>query len=296
MRAFLFALSVVACRPAVEGTTSPEVSPSRSVARSPIALTYLGVAGWQLEAGATTVLVDPYFSRPADLDGPLVPDEKAIAARAPARAELVMVGHSHVDHVLDAPAVALRTGAQVMGSASTARLARASGVPEDRIVPIKGGEDYAFTGFSVRVVPSLHSALDDKHVMGGEVAATPTLPLRFDEYAEGGTFAYLVRIAGHEVLFLGTANFIEREVEGLRPDVAVIATGLREEVHDYTCRLMRALGEPRLVYANHFDDWRGPAVDAPPDEDMRAFVAEVRACSPETTVVVPRHFERMVVE
>ncbi len=287
MRALLLVLSLCACGPR---SAAPPVPPS-----SPISLTYLGVAGWQLDAGRTTILVDPYYSRPADLDGPLAPDPAAIAARAPARADLIVVGHSHVDHLLDAPAVALATGAQLLGSVSTARIARASGLAEDRIITVKGGEDFAMDGYSVRVLPSLHSALSDKHEFGGEVAAEPRLPLRFAEYAEGGTFAYLVRVAGHEVLFLGTANYIERELEGLRPDVAVIATGLRQEIHDYTCRLMRALGRPPLVYANHFDDWHGPPVDEPPSEDMRAFIAEVKECSPETRVVVPRHFERMQV-
>lgn len=291
MRAVLLALLLCACRPAAT-TTEPAAPP---VARAPISLTYLGVAGWQLDAGVVTILVDPYFTRPADLDGPLTPDLAAIAARAPKRADLIVVGHSHVDHLLDAPAVAQATGAQLLGSASTARYARVSGLAEDRIVPVRGGEDYAMAGYSVRVIPSLHSALGDKHVMGGEIAAAPTTPLRFADFAEGGTFAYLVRVAGHEVLFLGTANFIEREVDGLRPDVAVIATGLREEIHDYTCRLMRALGRPPLVYANHFDDWRGPPVDESPDEDLQAFVAEVARCSPNTRVVVPQHFVRMAV-
>jgi hypothetical protein len=100
-------------------------------------------------------------------------------------------------------------------------------------------------------------------------------------------------VAGHQVFFLSTANFIERELDGLRPDVAVIATGLRQEIHDYTCRLMRALGHPPLVYTNHFDDWRAPPVDSPPDADLQAFVAEVARCSPATRVVIPKHFERM---
>lgn len=285
MRALLLVLSLCACGPR---SAAPPAPPT-----SPMALTYLGVAGWQLDAGPTTILVDPYFSRPKDLDAPLAADPAAIAARAPARADLIVIGHSHVDHLLDAPAVALATGAQLLGSSSTARIARAHGLGDDRIITVKGGEDFAMTGYSVRVLPSLHSALSHKHEFGGEVATELAPSLRFKDYAEGGTFAYLVRIAGHEVLFLGTANFIERELEGLRPDVAVIATGLRHEIHDYTCRLLRALGHPPLVYANHFDDWRGPPVDAPPDEDLRAFIAEVKACSPTTQVVVPRHFVRM---
>lgn len=259
-------------------------------ARGPLELTYLGVAGWQLRSGDTTILADPYFSRPA-LDQPLASDPVAVAAHAPAHAELILVGHSHVDHLLDTPAVALRTGAQVIGSASTIRYARASGVAADHLIPVRGGEDYAFGNVSVRVIPSLHSALDHKHTLPGIIATDPVLPMRFDDFAEGGTFIYLVRIAGHEVLIMNTANFIERELEGIHPDIAIIAPGLREEIHDYTCRLLHVLGDPPLVYPTHFDSWR----EAPPttpviDDDLRAFVAEVHRCSPGTRVVIPRHF------
>lgn len=119
--------------------------------------------------------------------------------------------------------------------------------------------------------------------------------MRFSEYEEGGTFIYLVRVAGHQLLVTSTANFIERELEGLRPDIAIIAPGLRHEIHDYTCRLLRTLGHPPLVYATHFDDWRAPPPEAPALSDgVRAFAAEVAACSPRTRLVVPRHFERMV--
>lgn len=289
MRALIFALTLVACSGGHDSRPSTAPEPSRA----PIALTYLGVAGWQLDAGPTTILVDPYFSRP-DLDGPLVPDPAAIAAHAPERADAIVIGHSHVDHVLDAPAVAAATGAQLIGSESTARLARASGLPDSKIVAVHGRERVAGDGWSVQVVPSLHSKIGDQY-LGGEIAAEPKLPMRFADYAEGGTFAYLVEVAGRRVLFLGTANFIEAEVTGLRPDIAVIATGLREKVDDYTCRLMRALGQPPLVYTNHFDDWQAPPVDEPADDDLQAFVAEVKRCAPATRVVIPRHFERMEV-
>jgi L-ascorbate metabolism protein UlaG (beta-lactamase superfamily) len=287
----------VACLALVLGACSrgprPATPPGPPPAGQPIALTYLGVAGWQLDAGSTTLLVDPYFSRP-DLDAPLVPDAAAIAARAPKRADLILIGHSHVDHLLDAPAVALATGAEILGSESTARVARASGVPAERIITAKGGEDFAMDGYSVRVIPSLHSALGGKHVFGRAIADPVTLPMRFADYEEGGTFVYLVRIAGHEVLITSTANFIERELDGLRPDVAIVAPGLRQEIHDYTCRLLRTLGHPPVVLVTHFDDWRSQPPAAPViTDDVRAFVAEVRACSPATRVVVPTHFERV---
>jgi L-ascorbate metabolism protein UlaG (beta-lactamase superfamily) len=293
--ALLAACNERVAAPAPSAPPAPP-APTAPTARDPIALTYLGVAGWQLEAAGKIILADPYFSRPADLDAPVVPDRAAIEARAPARADLIVIGHSHIDHLLDAPTIALRTGAELVGSATTAHVARATGVPDDQIITVKGGEDFAMDGYSLRVMPSLHSAIGDKHIFGAALTAPPKLPMRADAYEEGGSLAYLVRIAGHEVLFLSTANFIERELEGLRPDVAIIAVGLRDHIHDYTCRLMRALGNPPLVYANHFDDWKGPPVDAPPDEGLQAFVDEVKRCSPATRTIVPKHFERMVVD
>lgn len=287
------ALSVLA----LVGCSQPRATaPARpAAAKQPLAFTYLGVAGWQLEGAGATILVDPYFSRP-DLEQPLVPDAAAIARHAPKRADLIVIGHSHVDHLLDAPAVARATGAELMGSETTAKIAGAYGLPADRIIPVKGGEDYAFERFSVRVIPSLHSALDDKHTFGRPISGTPTAPLRFADFEEGGTFIYLVRLGGHEILVASTANFIERELQGLSPDVAILAPGLRQEIHDYTCRLMRTLGNPPLVYVTHFDAWRTPVAEQPPlDDDTRAFAAEVTACSPRTRVVIPRHFERLSV-
>ena len=209
--------------------------------------------------------------------------------------DAILIGHSHVDHLLDAPSIARATGAQLIGSATTAAVARASGVPDDQLVTVRGGEDYQFDGWSVRVLPSLHSALDGKHTVGGALAGPPALPMGFDDYVEGGTFAYLVRLGGHQILLLSTANFIERELAGLRPDVAIVATGLREEVYDYTCRLLHAVGDPPRVFTNHFDDWRGPPVDEPLDDDLRAFLAEVRACAPATIATVPGHFQSVTI-
>jgi L-ascorbate metabolism protein UlaG (beta-lactamase superfamily) len=261
--------------------------------RAPIALTYLGVAGWQIEGGGKVILADPYLSRPADPKLPLVPDDAAIAAHTPARADLVIVGHSHYDHLLDAPSVALRTGAQLLGSASTTRVGRASGVAADHLITVGGGEDFEMDGYSIRAIRSLHSAIGDKHIFGGVIEPEPRLPMPAASYQEGGTFAYLVRSAGHEILVLDTANFIERELAGLRPDIAILAPGLREHVHDYTCRLLHAIGDPPVVLATHFDDWTGPAVDAPPSPDLVKFGDEIQRCAPRTRFIVPRHFERI---
>jgi hypothetical protein len=89
-------------------------------------------------------------------------------------------------------------------------------------------------------------------------------------------------------------NYVEREVEGLRPDVVLAGAGSsRKEIHDYAGRLMRGLGRPSLVLPTHWDDFMAPfgasqqrAIDA-----VQSFVEEVKAASPATKVIVPRYFE-----
>jgi len=222
----------------------------------------------------------------------VVPDATAIAAHTPAHADLVFVGHSHLDHLLDAPSVALRTGARLLGSVSTTRVGRASGLPDDRLMTVGGGEDLEMDGYSIRAIASLHSVIGEEYT-GGVIDPAPKLPMAMAQYREGGTLAYLVRIAGRQILVFDTANFIEREVAGLRPDIAIIAPGLRERVHDYTCRLLEAIGHPPIVIATHFDTWTAAPVDAPDSPDLVKFADEVHRCSPGTRFIVPHHFERI---
>jgi len=278
--------------------------------RSPLSLTYLGVAGWVITHERTTLVIDPFLSRPPrDGDEPIVVDESAIAAHVPAQAQLVLVTHSHVDHLLDAPAVARRTGAALMGTVSTVRYGRGSGLAADRVIAVAGGEDYAFDGFSVRVIPGLHSALDHKHTFSGgeQIAADVVAPLRPSQFAEGGTLSYMIRLGGHTVLILGSANFIEREVAELKPSVAIVATGLRQEIHDFTRRLLRSWTRPDHILTNHFDDWRAPLVPTPPlspatKADLAAFGEEVRSVQRDlghavpSNVVVPERFQTLIVE
>lgn len=284
----------------------------------PVRLKHLGAAGWEISAGDLTILLDPYLSRlryrgrfgnvdaPASVsdtrpvfgpDDDLVPDTATIDAHI-TRADYILHSHSHFNHTLDMPYIAGRTGARVIGTESTINLARGGGVPEPQLFPVRGGEDYDFGAFSVKILPSLHSALNGKHYFDSRVVPRNFRgPRRMDSDIEGGTLAYLLRVAGHGILWFGSMNYIEREVQGLRPDVAMIAAARqRLEIHDYTGRLMRALGRPRLVIATHWDEQSLP-FGAPQDQRLReaeVFVREVKRVSPRTRVIVPRHLETHV--
>lgn len=282
----------------------------------PVELRYFGTAGWQISDNKTTILVDPYISRingpapPGGGSGHVVagdtrrsygwndlatPDESAIDAHIK-KADLVLITHTHYDHVLDVPHIALKTGATVIGTESTANVMRAYALPEEQIITVRGGEDYQFPGFSLKIIPSLHSPLDHKHYFSS--AAAPSgmkAPLTLEQiHPEGGTLAYLVRLDGHQILAFGGNNYIERELSGLEPDVVLVGAGAsRKEIYDYSGRLMRALHNPALVLPTHWDNFLAPyeASQQPALDALQSFVQEIQAASPATRVIVPKYFE-----
>lgn len=141
---------------------------------------------------------------------------------------------------MDMPYIAKRTGATVIGTQSTFDSARLSGVPVSQLIVVKGGEDYQFGSFSVRVIPNLRGLLRRAPNRPGGSVLRPAVfppdakpPFRLgDLIGEGETLAYLIRLGGPQVLAFGSMNYVECEIEGLRPDVALIG----------------AMPEPRGIY------------------------------------------------
>jgi L-ascorbate metabolism protein UlaG (beta-lactamase superfamily) len=286
-----------------------------------VTLTYMGTAAWEISDGDTVILVDPYLSRifgpqppgrapfersPRDTrptygwDDIALPDSAAIDSHIH-RATLILVTHTHYDHLLDVPHIALKTHASVIGTESTQNVLRAYGVPEDQLLTVRGGEDYEFGACSVRVIPSLHSPLDHKRYFSSAKApAGMKAPLTLEQmHPEGGTLAYLIRFHGHQILAFGGMNYIEREIEGLVPDVVIVgAAASRKEIYDYSGRLMRALHFPALVLPTHWDNFTAPyeASQQPSLDALQSFVQEIRAASPKTNVIVPKYFEPIPIE
>lgn len=273
-------------------------------------LTYLGNAGWEITDGKKTVLVDPFVTQFARWtpgakiptpDDVYNPDTALIDKHIP-RADYILITHGHSDHALDAGTVANKTGATIIGKETTANLARAYAVPEAQLITVIGGEDYDFEDFSLKVIPSIHSALDDKHYFNngrgitGNAPAGLKAPLRRKDFVEGGSVAYLLRMGGHEVLIMGSMNFIEREMAGLSPDIALVGSNAqRLEIYNFTRRLMRALGYPAVVLPTHADAYGNPNPPPAITEDQKRFEAEVKAASPNSRFIRPVWFEPITI-
>ncbi|MFF9203872.1 MBL fold metallo-hydrolase [Streptomyces sp. NPDC014986] len=290
--------------PAAAATASATAGRDRGgdrAARS-VSFRWLGTAGWRIDVGGRTVLFDPYLTRfPTGLfDGGLDPktelktDPTVVDAHI-GRPELVLVSHSHWDHLGDVPYIAKTTGARVIGTETTYHLLTALGVAPEQISVVKGGEVLDIGTITVEVVPSLHSRNKNcAYFAPGTLNAPPkAVPSTIADLPEGDTLAFRITAGEHgpSAFLMGASDFAERAVRGLRPDLAMIAVPTAATTtHRYVPRLLSALDTPGVVVPVHWDNFELPLSGSPvrdPAMDLDAFLAQVAKESPATRIVVP---------
>jgi L-ascorbate metabolism protein UlaG (beta-lactamase superfamily) len=104
-----------------------------------------------------------------------------------------------------------------------------------------------------------------------------------------------VRVAaGPSVFFMGGSDFVERNLTGLDPDVAMVALPSSTATGDHVPRLLEALGRPKVVVPVHWDNFetelRNPPQVATADAArLGALIAAVRKASPRSQVIRPAY-------
>jgi len=282
---------------------------SGSAQKEPIQLKYFGTAGWEITDGEITVLVDPYLTRLKLGTGPGVSaeDTRKTVLRSDifvsdtllidsliTKADFILVHHSHFDHLGDVPYIAKKTGAKVIGTETTRNILRGYGIPEEQLYPVKGGEDYQFENFSLQVIPSIHSALNNKHYIDSRTYDdTPVTPLRVSEFIEGGSLMFLARFANHTILTMASMNFVERELIGQKPDILLAGVNRSQlGLYQYNERLLKVTNYPKIIIPTHWDNFRLPygfSQESGVTQKLLPFKEDVRRLSPETKVIIPEH-------
>jgi len=282
----------------------------------PIKLKYFGAAGWEITDGTIKVLVDPYLTRIKLGTGPSISpdDDRATVKREDifvsdtllidsliTDADFILVHHSHFDHLADVPYIARITGAKVIGTETTCNILRAYGIEDDQLYPVKGGEDYQFENFSIRVIPSIHSALNQKHYIDNRTyMEVPKAPLKVSEFIEGGSLMFLARFANHDILTMGSMNFVERELQGVETDILIAGVNRSQlGLYKYNERLLSVTNNPKIIIPTHWDNFRVP-YGFPQQEIAESklfpFRDHVKVLSPETKVIIPEHLGTIVLE
>mgnify|MGYP000149063234 FL=1 len=252
---------------------------------TPLRIRFLGVATLLLDDGETAILTDGFFSRPDRLQsflGTVEPDlgniarglqragirlkDQPPAAGRSGRVAAVIPLHSHYDHAMDAPEVALRTGALLLGSESTANIGRGWGVPETQIRSAVLGQPMQFGRFTVTLYPSLHAPTG---FTGGVISEPLRPPVRASAYKEGQSYAMLVQHGGRSLLVTGSAGFVPGALAGVKAEVVLLgigSLGQRSDGYrqDYWQAVVHGTGARRVIPI-HWDDFWLPA-----DQPMQA--------------------------
>ncbi len=245
-----------------------------------IELEYLGTAGFAVRGRGRTLVLDPYVSRLPlhKLWRPLAPDESVIARVIP-RADDVLVGHAHFDHILDAPSLCRRTGARLIGSRAVMQVGRAFGLPEAQLRETSGREIIESGPFRVRGLPSRHGkVLAGRVIFPGDIESQPSWPPGIAELKHGLVLNWQLELDGFSMVHVDSADFLREELSGVHADVLCLCAAGRHYRPRYVAEAIELL-RPRYVVPCHWDTMITP-VERPvaiPGIDLPAMVREIEA-------------------
>jgi L-ascorbate metabolism protein UlaG (beta-lactamase superfamily) len=253
---------------------------------------WLGVSGYRLSHEGHTLLVDPYVSRVPLRDLLLrrraLPDPGALErfVRAPGKTVGVLVGHTHFDHAVDAPALARRLNCQAFGSASLVNLMALHGMAE-RAVEVEPYRVYELGPFEVSFTPSAHSKL----LLGlavpydGELTCEHLDSLSPAAYRCGQLWGISIAVAGVHLYHQGSADLIDDAIRERGVDVFLAGVAGRGFTERYWQRILPRL-EPRAVVPTHYDNFFRPL-----GQDLEFVTAAELARLPEEIAAVSGEIE-----
>jgi L-ascorbate metabolism protein UlaG (beta-lactamase superfamily) len=207
-----------------------------------LAVRWIGYSNFELVYDGHILLLDAYYDR-----GSVYPPLGFKAADIK-RADGILIGHGHFDHMADAASVGARTGAPVVGAPVTTE--KLAGQPIDpkqiKTVTGRGGEILKFAGFTVEPILGRHGEPPANVVRPIDAALKQvTKPLTDDELAEQnairqrgtsdrrviaeGTIAYLITLDdGFRIMYRDSAGRITEQEKAVmvrvgRADLALVA-------------------------------------------------------------------------
>jgi L-ascorbate metabolism protein UlaG (beta-lactamase superfamily) len=244
--------------------------PAADPAAAGVRVRFGGVTTLVFDDGETAWMTDGFFSRPGvgdTLTGPIGPDpariDQALQRLGVTRLAAVVPLHSHYDHAMDSPVVAQRTGATLIGSASTLNIGRGLGLPADRMRQVKPGDVVQLGRFSLEFIAGRHSPTPYSDGHSVETIDTPLVPpARVTAWREGAVWSLLVTHAGGgRWLVQGSAGFVPGALAGRQADTVFLGTGTlgrKDEAYRaaYWNETVRAVGAKRVIPVHWDNFWR----------------------------------------
>jgi len=237
---------------------------SGSLATDSIRITYLGVNGYQLEAGEHALLIDPYFTRfnlaRAAFNQPVAPDLQRVTAglnHVRPRVDAVLVTHAHFDHLMDVPEVMRRTGAQLIADATAANLVQASNIPRRKCSVVQAGASRRIGPWKISVLAAQHDrVIGSTPPYPGTVGSPARRPTKPADWRLGNPLAFLIEANGRRI-YIESGGLPDDPPPRIgKVDLAILGVALPDSRRRFPLAL-RSL-QPRYVLSSHQDDFFRP--------------------------------------
>ncbi|HNP64718.1 MAG TPA: hypothetical protein PKH39_12350 [Woeseiaceae bacterium] len=249
-------------------------APALASAATPdaVTVTWLGVSTLLFDDGETQILIDGFFSRASITDillGRHINNDAPVINYAMNEFRMrnlaaIIPVHSHFDHAMDVGAIANRSSASVLGSETTAQIARGVGVPEDQIIVVDGESGFEFGEFKVLLRPSNHAPVGWRGTvpLDGSIDEPLTLPQPISAWRMGGAFTIVLEHPQGTALVQGSAGYTKYALQDIAADVVFLGIAQLESLgRDYAelywQHTVTATGS-HSVYPIHFDDYTQP--------------------------------------
>ncbi|HEX7289501.1 MAG TPA: MBL fold metallo-hydrolase [Conexibacter sp.] len=228
-------------------------------------LEWLGVSGYRIAYEGVALFVDPYVSRvplrSLLLRRTALPDPAQLDRWAGAGGDDVagvLVGHTHFDHAVDAPAIAQRFRAPAYGSSSLVTLMQLHGLG-GLAVAVEPYRRYELGPFVVSFTPSAHSKLilGRRVPFDGELCCDHLHGLSPGAYRCGQVWGIRIEVAGISLYHQGSANLVDAALRDEPVDVFLAGVAGRAVTPRYWARVLPRL-DPRVVVPTHYDDFFKP--------------------------------------
>lgn len=285
--AALFAVAIVIIfvllwrdRPSLDAIDWPEPTIASATTVDTVTVTWLGVTTLLFDDGETQILIDGFFSRPTladillrrpvDNDAPQI--NYAMNEFRMRRLAAIIPVHSHFDHAMDVGAIANRSSASILGSESTAQIARGAGVPEDQIIVVEGRKIFEFGKFRVTMHPSRHAPVGWRGSvpMDGTIDTPLKTPQPVSAWRMGGAYTIVIEHPQGVAVVQGSAGFTKYALRHVAADVVLLGVAQldalgKDYAEVYWQHVVTATGS-HSVYPIHFDDFTKPfgSIELPP--------------------------------
>ena len=263
------------------------MQPNNLTAVESFSFRWLGINSLEFTSRGVTILVDPFLTRPSLAQTLFLPlrSNTSFLHQYIRPCHIILVTHSHHDHLLDVPEVIRLTGAHAYGSSNTRNILSSTGIPEYMTHEIQAGDEIQCSPIKIQVYATQHTRLPFDWLINGLLTNHLRPPLRFFNYKMDTCLSFRISI-GEAVVQVGCDPH-------LPADILFISNRNSTDVLE---RVFAGV-QPRILIPVHWDNITQPLSTTPKELiypgslSLKKMMVLVKRLSPSTKILIPTIFK-----